>query len=59
MTKGLFNVNVATSPIGGFKLNANGDTNQGKISIYQIKGGQAVFKQVITPPLTLVAQAKP
>ena len=49
MTKNLFSVSVATSPIGRFKLNANGDTNAGPISIYQIKGGQAVFKQVITP----------
>ena len=48
MTKGLFNVNVATSPIGSFKLNQNGDTNAGEISVYQIKGGQAVFKQVIS-----------
>jgi len=59
VTKGLFGVSVATSPIGAFKLNANGDTNQGTISFYQIKGGQAVFKKLITPPLNLVAQAKP
>jgi branched-chain amino acid transport system substrate-binding protein len=59
VTKGLFNISVASSPIGAFKLNATGDTNQGKISIYQIKGGQAVFKQVISPPPALVAKAKP
>ena len=59
VTKGLFNVNVASSPIGSFKLNGNGDTNAGKISVYQIKGGQAVFKQVISPPVSLVAKAKP
>jgi branched-chain amino acid transport system substrate-binding protein len=59
VTKGLFNVNVPTSPIGAFKLNQNGDTNAGVISVYQIKGGQAVFKQVTKPPLSLVAKAKP
>ena len=57
VTKGLFNVSVATSPIGGFKLNKNGDTNQGAISFYQIKGGQAVFKKLISPPGALVAKA--
>jgi branched-chain amino acid transport system substrate-binding protein len=56
-TKGLFNVSVATSPIGGFTLNKNGDTNQGAISFYQIKGGQAVFKKLISPPGVLVAKA--
>ena len=52
-------MSVATSPIGAFKLNANGDTNQGAISFYQIKGGQAVFKKLISPPASLVAKAKP
>jgi branched-chain amino acid transport system substrate-binding protein len=59
VTKGLFNISVATSPIGAFKLNANGDTNQGAISFYQIKGGQAAFKKLISPPASLVAKAKP
>jgi branched-chain amino acid transport system substrate-binding protein len=59
VTKGMFNVNVPTSPIGPFKLNANGDTNAGVISFYQIKGGQAVFKKLISPPAALVAKAKP
>ena len=57
VTKGLFNISVPTSPIGGFKLNKNGDTNQGAISFYQIKGGQAVFKKLISPPGALVAKA--
>ena len=59
VTKGLFNVYVASSPIGPFKLNKDGDTNLGKISVYQIKGGQAVFKQVISPSPSFVAKAKP
>jgi branched-chain amino acid transport system substrate-binding protein len=59
VTKGLFGISVPSSPIGSFKLNANGDTNAGVISFYQIKGGQAVFKQIVKPPLSLVAKAKP
>jgi branched-chain amino acid transport system substrate-binding protein len=59
VTKGMFNITVKTSPIGGFKLNKSGDTNQGQISFYNIKGGQAVFGKVISPPASLVAKAQP
>ncbi len=59
VTKNLFNITIPTSPIGAFKLNKNGDTNQGAISFYQIKGGQAVFKKLISPPASLVAKAQP
>jgi branched-chain amino acid transport system substrate-binding protein len=57
VVKGLFNISVGTSPIGSFKLNKNGDTNQGAISFYQVKGGQAVFQKLISPPASLVSKA--
>ena len=57
VTKGLFGITVPTSPIGGVKLNKNGDTNQGAISFYQVKSGQAVFQKLIKPKLALVQKA--
>jgi branched-chain amino acid transport system substrate-binding protein len=54
-----YNASFANTPIGNFKLNANGDTNAGVISIYQIKGSNAPFSKLIAPPASLVALAKP
>ncbi len=47
------------TPIGNFCLNKNGDTNQGTISFYQVKGTDAPFVKVITPSASLVAKATP
>ncbi len=57
VTANLFKTNVKDSPIGAFKINKNGDTNAAPISIYLVKGGQAKFFKVITPPASLVARA--
>jgi branched-chain amino acid transport system substrate-binding protein len=54
-----YNASFSNTPIGNFKLNANGDTNSGAISFYRIKGGQAPFLKLISPPASLVALAKP
>jgi branched-chain amino acid transport system substrate-binding protein len=54
-----FNASFTNTPIGNFKLNADGDTNAGVISFYQIKNGKSPFYKLISPPASLVALAKP
>jgi branched-chain amino acid transport system substrate-binding protein len=55
----VYNQSFVNTPIGNFKLNANGDTNAGVISFYHVQGKQANFLKIIAPPLNLVALAKP
>jgi branched-chain amino acid transport system substrate-binding protein len=59
VSKGVYNHAFVGTPIGNFKLNKNGDTNAGVISFYVVKGNQAPFLKVISPPTNLVALAKP
>jgi len=59
VSAGVYNHSFTNSPIGNFKLNANGDTNAGVISVYHVVKGQAPFLKVISPPASLVALAKP
>jgi branched-chain amino acid transport system substrate-binding protein len=59
VSKGVYNHSFTNTPIGNFKLNANGDTNAGVISFYHVAKGQAPFLKVISPPASLVALAKP
>jgi branched-chain amino acid transport system substrate-binding protein len=59
VSAGVYNHSFTNSPIGNFKLNANGDTNAGVISIYHVVKGQAPFLKVISPAAALVALAKP
>jgi branched-chain amino acid transport system substrate-binding protein len=59
VSKGVYNHSFANTPIGNFKLNANGDTNAGVISFYHVKGTNAGFLKVISPSTSLVALAKP
>ncbi len=59
VSKGVYNHSFTNTPIGNFALNANGDTNAGVISFYHVKGSQAPFLKVISPPASLVALAKP
>jgi branched-chain amino acid transport system substrate-binding protein len=54
-----YNASFKNTPIGNFKLNANGDTNAGVISFYKVSGNQAPFLKLIAPPTSLVALAKP
>ena len=59
VSKGVYNRTFPNTPIGTFSLNKNGDTNAGVISIYLVKGNNAPFLKVISPPAGLVALAKP
>ena len=59
VSKGVYNHSFTNTPIGNFKLNKNGDTNAGVISVYHIVGNNAPFAKIITPPASLVALAKP
>ena len=54
-----YNASFTNTPIGNFKLNANGDTNAGVISFYKVKGNDAPFLKIISPAANLVALAKP
>ena len=49
VTANLFKTSFADSPVGAFKLNKNGDTTGATMSFYTVKGGQAVFTQLINP----------
>jgi branched-chain amino acid transport system substrate-binding protein len=59
VSKGVYKHAFAGTPIGNFALNANGDTNAGVISFYVVKGNNAPFLKVISPPTSLVALASP
>ena len=59
VSKGVYNHSFSNTPIGNFKLNANGDTNAGVISFYHVKGTNAPFLKIISPSPSLVALAKP
>ena len=59
VSKGVYNRTFPNTPIGTFQLNKNGDTNAGVISFYVVKGNNAPFLKVISPPTSLVALAKP
>ncbi len=54
VTGNLFKSKFSDSPIGGFVINKNGDTNNAPISIYKVGGGTANFYKLITPPAKLV-----
>jgi len=55
VTANLFKTKLSDSPIGGFVINKNGDTNLAPISIYTVKGKDAPFFKLINPPASLVA----
>jgi branched-chain amino acid transport system substrate-binding protein len=57
VTANLFKTKLSDSPIGGFSINHNGDTNLGPVSIYKVSGSNANFFKVIKPPASLVAKA--
>jgi branched-chain amino acid transport system substrate-binding protein len=59
VTKAIYNRCYKATAIGSFCLNKNGDTNQGTISFYQVRGSNAPFVKIITPPTSLVAKATP
>jgi branched-chain amino acid transport system substrate-binding protein len=53
----LFKTDVHDGILGSFKINADGDTNNNPVTIYQIKGGKQNTFKVITPPTSLVKKA--
>jgi branched-chain amino acid transport system substrate-binding protein len=50
----LFDRDVKGGLLGDFKIDENGDTTLGTVSVFQIKGGKPVFTKVITPELSFV-----
>jgi len=59
VSKGVYGRTFPNTPVGTFQLNKNGDTNAGVISVYHVKGTNAPFLKVISPPTSLVDLAKP
>jgi branched-chain amino acid transport system substrate-binding protein len=54
VSSNLLNTNVTDGILGSFKINANGDTNQNPVTVYQIKDGKQTTYKTITPPTDLV-----
>ena len=50
----LFNRDVTDGILGNFKIDENGDTTLGIVSVYQIKGQKETFSKTITPELSFV-----
>jgi branched-chain amino acid transport system substrate-binding protein len=50
----LFNRDVKNGILGNFKIDENGDTTLGIVSVYQIKGQKETFVKTITPDLSFV-----
>jgi branched-chain amino acid transport system substrate-binding protein len=59
VSNGVYGRTFPNTPVGTFQLNKNGDTNAGVISVYHVKGNNAPFLKVISPPSSLVDLAKP
>jgi branched-chain amino acid transport system substrate-binding protein len=51
---GLFNQDVKDGILGNFKIDENGDTTLGTVSVWQVKGQKGVFLKTITPELSFV-----
>jgi branched-chain amino acid transport system substrate-binding protein len=54
VAENLFNVDVKDGILGNFKIDENGDTTLGTVSVWQVKGGKGVFVKTITPELSFV-----
>jgi branched-chain amino acid transport system substrate-binding protein len=50
----LFNQDVKDGILGNFKIDENGDTTLGTVSVWQVKGQKGVFLKTITPELSFV-----
>jgi branched-chain amino acid transport system substrate-binding protein len=50
----LFNLDVKDGILGNFKIDENGDTTLGTVSVWQVKNGEPVFVKLITPELSFV-----
>jgi len=54
IAEGLFNRDITNGILGDFKIDENGDTTLGIVSVYQIKGQKETFVKTITPELSFV-----
>jgi branched-chain amino acid transport system substrate-binding protein len=54
VTQNLFGIQLTGTVLGDFSIDANGDTDQGSMTIYQAVGGKLGNPQVITPDKSLV-----
>jgi branched-chain amino acid transport system substrate-binding protein len=54
VSEGLFNRDVKDGILGNFKIDENGDTTLGIVSVYQIKNQKETFVKTITPELSFV-----
>jgi branched-chain amino acid transport system substrate-binding protein len=54
VSEGLFNRDVTNGILGNFKIDENGDTTLGIVSVYQIKDQKETFVKTITPDLSFV-----
>jgi len=52
--EGLFNRDVKDGILGDFKIDENGDTTLGTVSVWQVKNGKGTFVKLITPELSFV-----
>jgi len=50
----LFGQDVKDGILGNFKIDENGDTTLGTVSVWQVKGQKGVFLKTITPELSFV-----
>ena len=50
----LTNLDVKNGILGDFKIDENGDTTLGTVSVWQVKNGEPVFVKLITPELSFV-----
>jgi ABC-type branched-subunit amino acid transport system substrate-binding protein len=54
VSEGLFNRDIKGGILGDFKIDENGDTTLGIVSVYQIKNQKETFVKTITPKLSFV-----
>jgi branched-chain amino acid transport system substrate-binding protein len=54
VSEGIFNRDVKNGILGDFKIDENGDTTLGIVSVYQIKNQKETFVKTITPELSFV-----
>ena len=50
----LFDLEITDGILGDFKIDENGDTTLGTVSVWQVKGGKPEFVELITPDLSFV-----
>ncbi|HET9323764.1 MAG TPA: branched-chain amino acid ABC transporter substrate-binding protein [Gaiellaceae bacterium] len=54
VSSALFDTDITDGIVGSFKIDENGDTTLGKVSVYQVKNGDGAFVKTVTPELSFV-----